>query len=187
MPTLASLKARAYASLDEKFLQPAKLLDDHEIAYAVAVGFWNGLLPLPGLTVPSQLFVLLLFGRLSAKLSMTPVQFTLSFGMHLVTGMSGLEILMSAAPSLVSRDVPVSCARINFGCTAPVSSRSGALLSLGQLALCCRARRAHQLFRLRYDGSLECAPQAHARCLRTKRSSGAPLTCARAPRSRRVL
>merc|ERR1712046_405317 len=84
----------ARTTLNEKFLQPAKQLDNHQIAWGVAVGFWNGILPFPGLTVPSQLFVLMIFGAFHSRLSMTAVQFTLSFGMHLVTGMSGLEIFL---------------------------------------------------------------------------------------------
>mmetsp|Transcript_51614 Transcript_51614/g.135609 ORF Transcript_51614/g.135609 Transcript_51614/m.135609 type:complete len:199 (-) Transcript_51614:153-749(-) len=91
-----TLVQRARATFDEKFLQPAKQLDEHEIAYAVAVGFWNGILPLPGLTVPSQALVVAVFGVFHRRLSMTPVQFSLAFAMHLVTGMSGLEILLMA-------------------------------------------------------------------------------------------
>jgi len=93
-PRPPSFKRKALRLWDEKFVQPAKQLDNHEVAYAVGIGFWNGLLPLPGLTVPSQLAVLMVFKLFNKRLGMSPVQFTLSFAMHLVTGISTMEILM---------------------------------------------------------------------------------------------
>ena len=92
--TALTYKERVLRVVDEKIVQPAKQLDDHEVAYAVGIGFWNGLLPLPGLTVPSQMLVLMVLQLFHRRLGMSPVQFTLSFAMHLITGISTLEILM---------------------------------------------------------------------------------------------
>lgn len=134
-----SLSQRFRLAVEERFLRPARQLDAHQVAYAIAIGCWNGILPLPGLTLPSQLLVLTILGSCHARLGMTSVQFSLSFAMHLVTGMSGLQILLMA-PYFSLGDMLASLAMDETTCSVAEMLRrwsaEGLLQTLLQLPLC---------------------------------------------------